>query len=91
MRKRTNTMTTFENKCNILADVWLNFRFDDEYTEIIAYNDLGFPLAYALDSGMIESNERVASFVDEAWSMLLSAIGTDDKGFETYDEMLIVE
>jgi hypothetical protein len=84
-------MTTFENKCAILADLWINFRYEEEYKDIIAYNDLGFPFAYAVDSGIIDSNERVSSFIDEAWTMLLSAIGTEDTGFETLDDMLVVE
>jgi hypothetical protein len=80
--------TTFGNKCAILAELWLNYRDDPDFIDFIEYNDLGLPLAYAVDSSIIESNDKVAVFINEAWDLFLSGLEATDTGFESLDELL---
>ncbi len=49
--------TTFENKALILADLWMNFRNDEEFQDFVDYNDLGLPLAYALANGVVKPRQ----------------------------------
>jgi hypothetical protein len=35
---------TFDNKISILAELWMNYRDDEELQDFIEYNDLGLPL-----------------------------------------------
>ncbi len=35
--------TTFENKCDILSDLWMNYRFEKQFEDFVNYNDLGLP------------------------------------------------
>jgi hypothetical protein len=39
---------SFENKVSILAELWMNYRDDEELQDFIEFNDLGLPLAYFL-------------------------------------------
>ena len=82
-------MTPFENKCGILADVWITYRNDEEFKDFIAYNDLGLPLAYAIDNEIVKHTEAAEKFINEAFDLLLSGLGIDeDKGWEFLDEIL---
>lgn len=81
--------TTFANKVNILADLWLNYREDDEFTDFIEYNDLGLPLAYAYANGILTQIEGQAEmFIDEAFSLLLAGLEIEDEGFDSLDHLL---
>jgi len=81
-------MTTFENKCIILAELWLDYRYDDQFVEFISYNDLGLPLAYAIDSGVVDSTEMATKFIDETFDNLLTSLGIEDKEFYILTDVL---
>ena len=81
-------MTTFENKCIILADLWLNYRNDVEFDDFITYNDLGLPLAYALSEGIVNGTESSDKFIDETFDLFIFGLGIVDTGFDSLDEMM---
>lgn len=81
-------MTTFENKCAILADLWINYRYDEQFTEFIAMNDLGLPLAYLLDTEIVAKTDVASSFVEETFSLLIDSLGIEDTGFESLDDLV---
>ena len=81
-------MTTFENKCLILSDVWLNYRNDEQFEDFIQYNDMGLPLAYAISEGIVKSTDLAETFVNEAFDLLLAGLDVEDTGFDSLDEVL---
>jgi hypothetical protein len=81
-------MTTFENKCLIISDVWLNYRYDEQFLDFIEYNDMGLPLAYAISEGIVKSTDLAETFVNEAFDLLLAGIEIEDTGFESLDDLL---
>lgn len=82
-------MTSFENKCEILADVWITYRNDEEFQDFISYNDLGLPLAYAISNQIVSGNDKANRFVEEAFDLFLAGLGiNEDKGYEFLDEVL---
>jgi hypothetical protein len=83
-----STTTTFSNKCFILGDLWLNYRDDEQFMDFITYNDVGLPLAYLIDSKIVEVTEVAKNLVDQTWDLLLNALGVDDSGFQNVDEIL---
>jgi len=83
------TETTFQNKCNILSELWMNYRHDQNFEEFISYNDLGLPLAYILSSGIASSTETSERFVGETFNLLLSSLEVDDTGFDTLDDIFL--
>ena len=81
-------MTTKSNKAHILADLWLNYRDDEEFLDFVEYNDLGLPLAYMVSNSIVETNPRAEQFIEETFDLLLSGMGIEDKDFESLDELL---
>ena len=82
-------MTSFENKCSILADLWMDYRDDEEFKDFREYNDLGLPIAYALDHNIVGRQPMAEQFVDETFELLLAALEiSEDTGFETLDDLL---
>jgi hypothetical protein len=82
--------TSYTDKCAILAEVWLNYRSDEEFQDFIEYNDLGLPLAYAIDSDIVKSTEMAQRFIEETFDLLLASLKVEDTGFDTLDALLFV-
>lgn len=81
--------TPINIRADILADLWLNYRTDEEFQDFIEYNDLGLPLAYALSSGIIQPNEKVNAFVNETFLLLLAGMEIEeDTGFDSLDDIV---
>jgi len=79
--------TKLKIKADILGDVWLNKRNEDEYQDFIEYNDLGLPLAYAYSNGMLETiNPKVESFIEESFESLLVLHEIEDKCFTSIED-----
>ena len=80
--------TPFSTKCEILADLWMAYRNDEQFTDFIEYNDLGLPIAYAIHAGIVEPNEPANDFINETFELLLAALGLEDTGYENLDDIL---
>jgi hypothetical protein len=80
--------TDFNTKCEILADLWLNYRDEEEWKDCIDYSDLGLPLAYMLANGIVEKSPIGENFVLEAWDLMLSTAGAPDGEYDTLDDIL---
>jgi hypothetical protein len=83
--------TSFDKKCEILADLWLNFKNDEEFLDFFEYNDLGLPLAYAVANGIVETTDMAARFIEETFALLLDALEAEDIGFESIDDLLALD
>jgi len=70
--------TPLSNQCDILAELWIQYKDDENFADFIQYNDLGLPLAYALSNGIIEASERAKAFVEETFSTLMWALTGED-------------
>jgi len=79
--------TTFDNKVAILADLWMSYRNDEQFQDFIAYNDLGLPLAYLLDTGIIEVTDKASSFINETFDVLLAGFEKEDEGFNSMNDL----
>lgn len=80
--------TTYSNKCAILADIWLNYRDDEEFKDFLEYNDVGLPLAYMLNTAIVESTTMAEQFINETFAVLLAGLGIqEDTGFESLDDV----
>ena len=81
--------TNFSTRCSILADLWLQYRTDEEFEDFMTYNDLGLPLAFAISQDIIKSTPQSDIYINEAFDLFLSALDLEDEGFETLDDLLI--
>lgn len=80
--------TTFTSKCNILSEVWMDYRQDEQFKDFIEYNDMGLPLAYFLSQGIVEKTDISVNFVNETFDILLAGLGIEDTGYETLEDLL---
>ena len=83
-----NTSTTYSNQLAMLAELWLNYKEDEEFQDFIEYNDLGLPIAYIIHNDIVKSTDTAEKFVGETFDLLLAGLGIEDTGFETLDELL---
>lgn len=82
------TITHYSSKCEILADLWLSYRNDEEFQDFIEYNDLGMPLAYAIANNIVKSTEMAQSFIEETFDLFLASLEIEDVGFENLNDVL---
>ena len=80
--------TNYTDKCSILAELWLNYRSDEQFQDFIEYNDLGLPIAYAIDNSIVKSTEMAQRFVEESFDLFLASLDVEDTGFENLDDLL---
>ena len=80
--------TKFKNKCQILAEIWLDYQDDAEFSDFIEYNDLGLPLAYAISTGIVEKSDGAKNFINETFELLLAGLEIEDTGFEDLESVL---
>lgn len=81
-------MTTFSNKLVILADLWLNYKQDEELADFIEYNDIGLPLAYLIHNEIVKTTDVAQKFVEETFELLLAKLEITDDGFEDLEDLL---
>ncbi len=84
--------TTFDNKASILADLWLNYRQDKDFTDFVEYNDIGLPLAYAIANDIVKTTDIATRFIDETFDLLIAGLEIDDTedGYESLDDLFEV-
>ena len=82
-------MTTYEAMCEILGELWINYKAEQEFKDFIEYNDLGLPLAYAIANGIVQSSSISEQYITETFSLLLTGLSIEeDTGFESLDSLL---
>jgi hypothetical protein len=82
------TTTPFSKKCEILGELWLQYRQDEELEDFLEYNDLGLPIAYAIANDIVKSTDMAKSFVEETFDLLIASMQLEDTGWENLDELL---
>ena len=84
------SMTTQENKADILAELWLNYRHDQNFEDFVQYNDIGLPIAYAISNGIVKATDIADKFINETFDLLLASLEVEDQGFENLDDIFIL-
>ncbi|MEY4321241.1 MAG: hypothetical protein RLZZ471_1182 [Actinomycetota bacterium] len=80
MSKKANKFS-FEVRCQILADVWSEYRDDEEFFGFVDSNDLALPLAYMVSNGIVDLSETAKQMIEESWKALFD-IYKDSEFFE---------
>lgn len=81
--------TTFENKCAILSDLWMSYRFDKKFADFIDYNDIGLPLAFVIDEDLARPQPMGKNMIEETFDLLLASMQLEDTGFESLDDLFV--
>lgn len=83
--------TAFETKCDILGQLWLDYKGNPDFEDFISYNDLGLPLAYAIATEIVTSSPKAEMFINETFDLFLAGLGKEDEGFENLEDLLGIE
>ena len=67
-------ITSDEVKIAILADLWMNYRDDEQFEDFCQYNDIGLPLAYFINSGLVTPLQLAAQYVAETFDLLCASL-----------------
>jgi hypothetical protein len=82
--------TTFENKVGILADLFIDYKDNEDFADFVEYNDIGLPLAYIVASGLAKIEPRGKTFIEETFVLLLASLEIDeDTGFDSLEDLFI--
>lgn len=85
-----NKSTPFETQCMILADLWMNYRSDDDFKDFLEYNDVGLPAAWLITEELCSPNDKLKGMIDETFMLLLKALDIDnDTGFDSLEDLLV--
>ena len=76
-------MSDYKTICNVLAELWENYRDEEAFEDFIDYNDLGLPIAYALREGLVSEITEVGQiYVNESFNLLIAALGLKEEEIE---------
>ena len=68
-------MLDYKTKCNILSDLWENYRDEEAFVDFIEYNDLGLPMAYMLREGLVNEVTEIGQiYINETFNLLIAAL-----------------
>jgi hypothetical protein len=84
-----NKETPFEIKCEILSDLWMDHRHQEDFEDFISYNDLGLPLAFLIGEELVTPSDMAKKMIEETFELFLAALEVDDKGFDSLDDLLM--
>jgi hypothetical protein len=81
-------MTPFSNKVAIIADLWINYRDDEQFQDFISYNDLGLPLGYLINTELATATDQGVMYITETFDLLCAALELDlDRNYDSLSEM----
>lgn len=83
-------MTGFSKQCEILHQLWMDYRHNEDFEDFIEYNDLGLPLAYFIHEDIVKPTPVAEMYIGETFNLFLAALEADpDEDYESLDELLL--
>lgn len=63
------------DKSGIMAELWMNYRDDKNFSDFFGYNDIGLPMSYYLAEGLItELSPLGEQYIMESCDMFLAML-----------------
>jgi hypothetical protein len=75
------------DKSGIMAELWMNYRDDKNFSDFFGYNDIGLPISYYLAEGLItELSPLGEQYIMESCDMFLAMVDvTEDEAESLID------
>jgi len=71
------------DKTNILGQLWIEYRKDENFKRFFEYNDIGLPMAYQFAQGLIrELSPEGEKMINETFAMFLDVMEMQESDFE---------
>jgi hypothetical protein len=78
----------YADKTGILAQLWIDYREDDDFSVFMEYNDIGLPLSYVVAEGLVPGLTPLGEdYVDETIDMLFKLIDVSEQEVELLDKI----
>lgn len=84
-------MTDFSSVCEILGELYANYKEDTDFKDFIEFNDLGLPLAYMVREKLATPSDDGSRYIMETWELFLNGLGVKDTGFSSLNHLLDLE
>ena len=88
-------MNNFSNKVAVLGEAYTANIDDEGWLQFKSYSDVGLPLAYLLDSSVVEvtddTRENIEGYIEETYELLMSMLEVpeeDRNNFTNFDELV---
>lgn len=76
----------FSEKASVVSSLWHEFREDEDFSDFMAYNNVGCPLAYSFEQGLIaQLTPKGIEIVEETFNQFLEQVNVS---VEEIDEIL---
>ena len=82
--------TSIEKRCEILSDLWMQYKDQTELSDYMEYNDLGLSLAFSINEDIVKITPLAESYINESFDLLLEAMSLEDRGFNTLNEIFSI-
>lgn len=83
-------VTEFEDKVDILGDMFSNHRNDEIFKNFAIANDIGLPLAYLIREGLCEVTDEGELYISQTWDLFIKFLGLEDIGYGDLDDVFQV-
>jgi hypothetical protein len=78
----------YADKTGILAQLWIDFRDDEDFSVFMEYNDIGLPLSYVVAEGLVPGlTELGEDYVDETIEMMFKLLDVTVDEVELLDKI----
>jgi hypothetical protein len=77
----------FADKSGLLAQLWLDFKEDKDFSAFIEYNDIGLPLAYCHANGLVtEVSDLGEQYIEETIDMFFKLLEITEEEVDVLDD-----
>lgn len=84
-------MVSLANKAGVLAELWINYRDDEDFTDFIEYNDIGLPLAYFVAEGLVSDTSPLGDqYITETFDMFATALNVSEEEIEQLEDITLI-
>lgn len=77
----------YKDKERIVSQAWFVIMANDEWKDVAKFGDIGFPLAYAAQQGIVTMKPDAKVFVEEVYGILLQSFDIPDEDYESFSQM----
>lgn len=80
----------FDTKVDIVAECWMVTRNVEAWKELLTYGDIGFPLAYAYKTDLVElKSDKAKVYIEELYEIIAKTLDIDvDAEYNDFEDML---
>jgi hypothetical protein len=68
----------------------MDYRDQEDFEDFVQYNDLGLPLAFFINEGIVKSTPQAEIYIGETFDLFIMALEADpNEDYESLEDLLI--